>query len=156
MVGTGGTGNLELGVKYRFINDGKSGFSAGNFPGTILPPPNHSPGEKTRLLLPLWLEKDFAGGTSLFGGYEFNPGIGNQDFWQAAIALTHDLSKTGSVGSELAWQRSDQIGGTDQFRAGIGGNLKLSERYSLLVSGRPTWAEHRTGYHFYAALGLDL
>jgi hypothetical protein len=33
--------------------------------------------------------------------------------------------------------------------------VQLSERYSLLLSGGPTWADHRTGYHAYAALGLN-
>ena len=153
----GGTGDVELGVKYRFLNDEKNGLSAAIFPRVILPTANGSPGEKTRILLPLWLGKDFPGGTSLFGGggYEFNPGPGNRDFWQAAVAVTHDLNKTVAVGGEAAWQQSDVEGGTEQTRAGVGSIIKLSEHYSLLVSGGPTWADHRTGYHFYAALGLN-
>lgn len=153
----GGAGDLELGVKYRFIHDEKRGFSAAIFPRAILPTANHSPGERTRFLLPIWIGKDFADGTSVFGGggYELNPGSGNRNFWQAAIAVTHDLSKTFSAGGELAWQQPDAVGGTHQTRAGLGGIYKLSEHYSLLFSGGPTWADHRTGYHFYAALGAD-
>ena len=154
----GGSGDVELGVKYRFINNEKAGVSAAVFPRIILPTASHSPGEKARLLLPLWLEKDFPGDTSIFGGggFEFNPGVGNRDFWQAAVAVTHDLDKKVSVGGELAWQQPDVAGGTNQTRVGVGGIVKLSEHYSLLLSGGPTWADHRTGYHFYAALGLDL
>ncbi len=63
-----GTGDAELAIKYRFFNDPKHGLSAAIFPRVILPTASHAPGEKTRLLLPLWLQKDFAGGTSLFGG----------------------------------------------------------------------------------------
>jgi hypothetical protein len=152
-----GSGDLEVGVKYRFIDDEKNGFSAAIFPRAILPTASHSSGEKTRFLLPLWLGKDFAGGTSIFGGggYEFNPGSGNRDFWEAAIAVTHDLNKSLSVGGELAWQQRDVVGGTSQTRAGIGAIAKLSDHYSLLLSGGPTWADHRTGYHFYAALGAN-
>jgi hypothetical protein len=152
-----GTGDVELGVKYRFLNDEHSGFSAAIFPRVILPTAAHSPGEKSRFLLPLWMEKDFAGGTSLFGGggYMINPGTGNRDFWQAAIAATQDLGKTVSVGAEITRQGPDTRGGTAQTRAGIGSIVKLSNHYNLLFSGGPTWAEHRTGYHFYAALGLD-
>jgi len=152
-----GTGDVELGVKYRFFHDEKNGLSAAIFPRAILPTASHSPGEKTRFLLPLWLGKDFAGGTSLFGGggYTVNAGPGNRDFWQAAVALTHDFSDQFSAGAEVTRQGSDTVGGTAQTRAGIGTIVKLSEHANLLGSGGPTWAEHRTGYHFYAALGLN-
>jgi hypothetical protein len=152
-----GSGDLELGVKYRFFNDEKHGFSTAVFPRAILPTARHSPEEKTRFLLPLWVGKDFAGGTSLFGGggYEVNPGAGNRDFWQAAIALTQDVSDGLSVGAEVARQGSDTVGGTAQTRAGLGTIVKLSEHYALLFSGGPTWADHQTSYHFYAALGLN-
>jgi hypothetical protein len=153
----GGTGDVELGVKYRFVNDEKNGLSAAIFPRIILPTASRSPGERARLLLPLWIGKDFRGGTSLFGGggYEINPGPGNRNFWEGALALTQDVSKTLSAGTEVAWQQSDVDGGTDQTRAGLGMIVKLSDHHALLFSGGPTWAEHHTGYHFYAALGLN-
>ena len=153
-----GTGDLELAVKYRFINDEKHGFSAAVFPRAILPTASHATGEKTRFLLPLWIGKDFAGGTSLFGGggYTINPGTGNRNFWQAAVAITHDLSETISVGAEITRQGRETGDGTAQTRAGLGSIVKLSDHYALLFSGGPTWADHRTGYHFYAGLGMDL
>jgi len=152
-----GSGDLEFGVKYRFLNDEKSGFSAAIFPRLIFPTAAHSPGEKTRVLLPLWVEKDFKGGRSLFGGggYEVNPGVGNHNFWEGAIALTQDVSKKLSVGLELTRQGPDSAGGTSQTRAGIGTIVQLSEHYALLFSGGPTWADHQTSYRFYAALGLN-
>lgn len=152
-----GTGDVELGVKYRLIDDHKSGFSAAIFPRAILPSATQPHGERPRFLLPMWFGKDFAGGTSLFGGggYEFNPGPGNRNFWQASVAVTHDINKRISVGGEIAWQQPDTVGGTDQTRAGLGSIVKLSEHYALLLAGGPTWADHHTGYHFYAALGAD-
>ena len=88
-----GTGDVELGVKYRFFNDERRGISAAVFPRAILPTSSLAQNGRTRFLVPLWLGKDFAGGTSLFGGggYLINPGAGNRDFWQAAVALTHDV-----------------------------------------------------------------
>ena len=153
----GGTGDAELAVKYRFFNDVDRGLSAAIFPRVILPTAAHAPGERTRLLLPIWLQKDFAGGTSLFGGggLTINPGAGNRDFWQAGLALTHDVAKSLSVGAEITRQGADVDGGTSQTRAGIGAVAQLSDRYALLVSAGPTWADHRTGYHAYAALGLN-
>jgi hypothetical protein len=152
-----GSGDVELGVKYRFFNDERRGLSAAIFPRAILPTSSLAAGGKTRFLLPLWLGKDFAGGTSLFGGggYEINPGRGNRDFWQAAIALTHDLSKKVLVGAEVTRQGPDTAGGTPQTRAGVGSIVRLGGPYALLFSGGPTWAGHRTGYRLYTALGLN-
>jgi len=151
-----GTGDVELGVKYRFLNDEKDGVSAAIFPRAILPTSGIERHERTHFLLPLWVGKDFAGGTSLFGGggYEINSGPGNRNFWQAAVAVTHDVNEKLSVGAEITRQGSDTVGGTAQTRAGLGSILKLSDHYALLVSGGPTWADRRTGYHLYGALGL--
>ncbi len=152
-----GTGDVELGVKYRFFEDERAGISAAVFPRVILPTAGHSPGEKARFLLPLWIGKDFAGGTSVFGGggYMINPGAGNRDFWQAAIAVTQDLSNEVLAGAEITRQGAEEVGGTAQTRAGLGSIVKLSEHTSLLFSGGPTWSDHRTGYHVYGALGLN-
>jgi hypothetical protein len=152
-----GTGDVELGIKYRFLNDETRNFSAAIFPRVILPTSGLESHEKTKFLLPVWIGKDFADGTSLFGGggLEINPGAGNPNFWQAALAITHDLDENLSVGAEVTRQGSDTAGGTAQTRAGVGSIVKLSDHYSLLFSGGPTWSDHRTGYHFYGALGAN-
>lgn len=153
----GGTGDAELGVKYRFFHDDKNALSAAIFPRVILPTAAHGKEGKARLLLPLWLGKDIAGGTSIFGGGGFtaNPGPGNRDYWQASVAVTQDVSKTISIGTEIARQGADAAAGSAQTRLGVGSTIQLSEHYALLVSGGPTWDNHRTSYRFYAALGLD-
>ncbi|MGE5563016.1 MAG: hypothetical protein ACM3ZV_06860 [Bacillota bacterium] len=151
-----GAGDLELAAKYRFLDDEKHGFSAAIFPRAILPTSTLETHERMRFLLPLWVEKDFPRGTSVFGGggYEVNPGRGNRSFWQAAVAVTQDVSDTVSVGAEVTRQGADSVGGTAQTRAGLGSIVKLSDHYALLFSAGPTWADHRTAYHFYGALGL--
>lgn len=153
---TSGTGDVEVAVKYRVINDEKHAFSAAIFPRVILPTSGTKNDERTRLLLPMWLQKDLAGGTSLFGGggYALNTGSGNRNFWQAGVAITKDVSDRLSVGAEMTRQGPDASGGTAQTRAGFGSILKLSDHYALLCSGGPTWADHRTTYHVYAAIGL--
>jgi hypothetical protein len=151
-----GTGDVELAAKYRFFHDEKQGVSVAVFPRAFLPTSTLASHERTRLLLPVWAQKDFAGGTSLFGGggYELNPGPGNRNFWQAGAVITHDLSKALSVGGEVAWQQRDADDGTAETNAGLGAIVKLSDHHALLLSGGPTWADHRTGYHFYGSLGL--
>ena len=151
-----GTGRVELGAKYRFFKDESSRVSAAIFPKAILPTSSLAHGERTRIQLPLWVAKDFTGGTSLFGGvgYTINPAPGSKDFWQAAIAMTRALNRNVSVGAEVTRQSPDTVGATAQTRAGLGSTIRLSSHYGLLFSGGPTWVEHRTGYHLYGALGL--
>src|SRR5207302_1895649 len=57
-----GTGDVEIGVKYRFFHDEQRGLSAAIFPRVILRTSSLGTNEKTRVLLPLWIGKDFAGG----------------------------------------------------------------------------------------------
>jgi hypothetical protein len=103
------------------------------------------------------MQLDFAGGTSLFGGggYTIGTGAGSHDYWQFGAALTHDVSDKVSLGAEITRQGADTLDGTTQTRAGIGAIIGLSDHYALLFSGGPTRAEHRTGYHAYAALGMN-
>ncbi|WP_308515416.1 transporter [Sphingomonas flavescens] len=152
-----GSGDVELGVKYRFYHDEENGVSAAIFPRVILPTASHSPNEKARFLVPLWVGKDFAGGTSLFGGGGFtsNPGTGNRDFWQAGLAATQDLTRKLSIGAEITRQGAEVRGATSQTRVGVGSILQLSKHANLLFSGGPTWADHEVSYRFYAALGLN-
>jgi hypothetical protein len=152
----GGSGDLEVAVKYRVLNDSKSGLSASVFPRAILPTSGIDSDEHTRFLLPIWVEKDFPGGISLFGGggYEFNPGAGKMNFWQAGVALTQNLSEKVSVGAEVVHQSRDALDEAAETNAGVGSIIKLSDHYSLLFSGGPTRSAHRTTYHFYGALGL--
>jgi hypothetical protein len=113
-------------------------------------------GDRARLLLPLWVQKD-VGKTSLFGGggYEINPGPGNKNFWQAGVAVTHDFTDRLSLGAEVYWQSADTRGGGDTSGVDIGLIHKLGGAYSLLLAGGPTFGGGRSGYHSYAALALN-
>lgn len=152
-----GAGDLELGAKYRFIHDERSAFQAAIFPRVILPTSNNGlGGTRTRLLLPLWLQKDF-GATSIFGGggYEINPGAENRDFWQAGIALTHDFSDKLSLGTEVTYQTRDTVGGASATGVNVGMIHKLGGPFSLLLAGGPSISAGQTSYHSYLALALN-
>jgi hypothetical protein len=106
--------------------------------------------------LPVWLQKDW-GKTSVFGGggYEINPGSGNRNFWQAGVALTHDVTERLQLGGELAWQSADTRDGKATMGVDVGMIDKLGGPFSLLVAGGPAVSAGETSYHVYAALGLN-
>jgi hypothetical protein len=152
-----GAGDVELGVKYRFLDDQHGRLQAAIFPRVILPTARSGlGGPKSRLLLPLWLQKDF-GSTSLFGGggYEINPGSGNRDFWQAGVALTHDFSETLSLGAEATYQSHDTVDGAGSVGLNVGMIRKLRGPLSLLLAGGPSVSGDKTSYHSYLALALN-
>lgn len=152
-----GAGEVELGVKYRFLHLAKAGVSAAIFPRVILPTgSNGLGGARARLLLPLWVGKD-VGPWSIFGGggYEINSGAGNRDFWQGGIALTLTILDRWSLGGEVTHQGPDSVGASPTTSLGLGSIVKLSGPFALLISGGPRFARDQTSYHLYAALGLS-
>jgi hypothetical protein len=152
-----GTGDVEAGVKYRFFNDDRSGLSAAIFPRVILPTSSIVPNARLRLLLPIWLGKDFSGGTSLFGGggYQINPGSGNRDFLVGGLAVTQKLSESITVGGEVAHQGPDTDEGRPSTSLGLGASAHVAGRASLLFSAGPTLSAGKASFHFYAAVSLN-
>ena len=149
-----GTGDVEVGVKYRFVDLPSQGISVAVFPRVFLPTSKAS--NRTRVLLPVWAQKD-VGKTSIFGGggYELNPGPGNRDFWLAGAVVTRAVSDRVTVGGEATHQSADVVGGASRNSLGAGAIVKLPDPFSLLISGGPAWSGGQSSYHFYAALGLN-
>ena len=149
-----GTGDVEIGVKYRFANSSSEGISVATFPRVFLP--TSSASQRIQFLLPVWAQKDL-GKTVIFGGggVELNPGPGNRDFWLASAAVTHSFSDSITIGGEATHQSADAVGGASSNSLGLGAIAKLRDPFSLLISGGPAWSGGQASYHFYAALGLN-
>ena len=63
-----GPGNVELAAKYRFLHQDTFGLDVSVFPRVFLPSGSNAIGDNhMSLLLPLWVQKDFAEGWSAFG-----------------------------------------------------------------------------------------
>ncbi|OPY75763.1 MAG: hypothetical protein A4E65_03444 [Syntrophorhabdus sp. PtaU1.Bin153] len=82
-----GFSDLELGVKYRFIQETDYIPMVGTFPVLHLPTGNSNRGlgsGETQLLLPIWLQKTRGPWQSYGGGgYWTNPGPDNRNYWFA-------------------------------------------------------------------------
>lgn len=153
----GGRGDVELGAKYRFVDDKDNGWQVAAFPRVILPTSaRHFGGKHLRLLLPVWVQKDL-GRTAVFGGggYEINPGSGNRNFWQAGAAVTRDLTDKLQIGAEVSAQSPDRRGGNGSTGMDAGMIDKLGGPYSLLLAGGPSFSGGQTSYHGYVSIGLN-
>ncbi len=136
-----GPGDVELGVKVRFLDQSAHRPMVGTFPLLEVPSGSSDKGlgnGHVQAFLPIWLQKDLGpwetyGG----GGYWLNPGAGDRDFWFLGWLVQRRLSKTTTVGGEVFRQTSDQVGGRGDTRFNLGLMLDLSEhRHVLLSAGR--------------------
>lgn len=153
-----GAGNLELGVKYRLLHQEREGIDLAIFPRLIVPTARRSFGTgRAQLLLPVWGQRDF-GRWSVFGGggYMLNPGAGNRDFLQSAVAVTRTLTEDISLGVDASWQQRDAADAGSTIGADLGGSVHLGGPFSVLFSGGPLHEHHgATGWRGYTAIELN-
>jgi hypothetical protein len=129
-----GMGNIELAAKYRFLHQDSFGLDVSVFPRIFLPSGSNVIGNNhASLLLPVWVQKDWSGGWSAFGGggctvTEFRA----VDFCQAGAVLTYQLLPKLQLGAELFHQTADSSGTPATTSLGIGWRYDLSDNYHLL------------------------
>lgn len=133
-----GLGDIEVGAKYRFVEETDSRPQIGTFPLLELPAGDADRGlgaGHVRAFFPLWLQKTFGKWTTYGGGgYGLNPGEGNRNWWfagwQAQVRLTPFLAP----GAEITYQSPTDAAGSDEVRFNVGFILDFGEHHHLLFS----------------------
>jgi len=129
-----GPGDLELGAKYRFVDEEQAGVQVGLFPIVTLPTGSSEKGlgaGSTTAILPIWLQKSFGPWTSYGGaGYRIRPG---PDGWYLGWLLQRRVGPV-AIGAEVFHETDTErtLAGDSGFTVGAVANL--SERHHLLVS----------------------
>jgi hypothetical protein len=135
---TRGVGDIELGAKYRFVEEGDVRPQVGTFPLVEVPSGDADRGlgsGKTRVFVPLWLQKSFGKWTTYGGGgYWINPGEGNRDWWYAGWQAQVQLTPSFAPGAEIWYQSPGAAAAGDQVRFNVGAVLDFGEHHHLLVS----------------------
>ncbi len=133
-----GPGDVELGAKLRFVQEGTWIPMVGTFPQLELPVGNASRGlgaGTVRAFFPLWLQKSFGDWTSYGGGgLWLNPGAGNRNFWYFGWQVQRRLSDLVVLGGEAFYTTPDRVDGSGDLRFNLGLILDLSELHHLMVS----------------------
>ena len=129
-----GVSNVELAAKYRFLHQDGFGLDVSVFPRVFLPTATNGVGDDhASLLLPIWVQKDWNGGWSAFGGGGCTVTERRAvDFCQAGGVLTYQLLPKLQVGVELFHQTADSSGNPASSSVGIGARYDLNETYHLL------------------------
>ena len=133
-----GLGDIELGVKYRFVQETERRPMIGVFPLLELPTGSADRGLGTEHLmtfLPVWLQKSRGSWTTYGGGGRWlNPGAGNRDYWFIGGLVQKDLSEHVTLGTEIYRTTSTGIGSDGQVFANFGGQWNRDEGHHVLFS----------------------
>jgi hypothetical protein len=130
--------DLELGVKYRFVQETGKVPMVATSPIVHLPTGNSRRGlgnGETQLFLPLWLQKSLGpwqthGG----GGYWLNPGTDNRNYWFFGWQLQRQIAEWLTVGAEIFYQTPPVRYGKYETGYTVGAIIDFTENHHLLCS----------------------
>jgi hypothetical protein len=131
-------GDVELGFKYRFLEESNHVPQAGFFPHLEIPAGDLSKSAGTgafELFLPLWLQWDFGHWTTYGGGgiwLQFSSG--SNDFWFFGWEIQRDLSEKLTLGAELFGTTGSFESASAEIGLTIGGSYNFSDVHHLLFS----------------------
>lgn len=138
-----GFGDTEVGFKYRFIEEDKTGSrpSIAVFPLIELPSGNQEKGlgaGHVRVFLPVWAQKSFGDWTTYGGGGYWinqNDNFGDKNYWFAGWLLQRKITDKLTLGGEIYHQTADKVDGVDSTGFNLGGQYDLDEHNHILFSG---------------------
>jgi hypothetical protein len=152
-----GYGDTELGIKYRFVEQGNLMPAIATFPIAELPTGNASESlgnGKTQLYLPIWFQKDIGSWTVCTGtGYWINPGTDNKNWQFFGLQAQYNFSDEFYLGAEIFHQTASTINSNGYTGIHVGGAVSVVKNYQILFSGDA--GNGITSYkHFSYYLGL--
>jgi hypothetical protein len=155
-----GAGNIQCGVKWRFLDEDKDGVAMSVYPQADFNPPGRSVGrglvdDGHELFLPFQIARTF-GRARLYmdGGYNWREG--REDEWIAGVAAEYRLADWFILMGELR-DIAQRDFGDHEFFFNAGFKWKLDEHWALLASAGHTIHEPRGERPaLFSYLGLQL
>lgn len=147
-----GLGDIEAGLKFRFIQEASNRPQVGIYPLFELPTGdvNRNLGNgKLWMKLPLWLQKSWGSWKTYGGaGYALNSAKDMRNYPFGGWLLQKDLNEKLTLGAELFSQGAVSTQSHSYTIFNVGGNYNFSKNFSLLFSvGRTVLGEeHTNGY----------
>jgi hypothetical protein len=145
-----GLGDIELGAKYRFVEEGKYRPQIGTFPLVLPPTGSKERGlgtGTTQILLPIWIQKSF-GPWMTYGGAGVHLASGDDDV-VAGWLLQRKLHEVISLGAEafFTFPLNDN---PVELQVNLGIVIDFSDRHHLLASAGPAFGGAARGQGYLA------
>lgn len=147
-----GLGDMEFGIKYRFLHETNNWPQIGIFPMVELPTGDADRGlgnDRAWFRLPLWVQKSWGPWTTYGGGgAALNSASGQRDYPFGGWLLQRKLGEHLTLGGELFAQGQSTDDNSGFAALNFGGTYKVNENFSLLFSGGHSVAgdEHTLWY----------
>ena len=133
-----GLGDVELGVKYRFLDRSDDGWSAAVYPTFVLPTGDASRGlgnGHVQLLLPLWVQRSS-------GEWSWDAGIARlinrapdaRDSWFVGLLARRSFGDRLSLGAEVFRRTSTAVGEPSAAGFNVGAIVNFAPHQNLLIS----------------------
>lgn len=145
-----GVGDVELGAKYRFVDEGERRPQLGTFPLLLLPTGSAARGlgaGKTQVLLPIWIQKSIGRWTT-YGGGGVELAAGARD-GRAGWLLQRELGETVILGGET-FLIIPFGGGGAELHVNLGAIVNLTSNHHLLISAGPAFGGDARGQAYLA------
>ena len=134
-----GIGDIEVGFKFRFVQEAKYMPQIGIFPLCEIPTGSPSKGlgsGKAQFFLPVWIQKSIGKKWLTYGGYGYwiNPGEGNRNWSYMGWQAQYQVVESTSIGLEGYYTTPDVDGGKGAASFNLGSVIDINSHNHILVS----------------------
>ena len=153
-----GPGDIQIGMKYRLLNEGSHRPMMSIYPAIVLPTGNvarHLGNGRAQFFLPLWLQKNWgAWQTNIGAGYLINPASGAKSSWFSGWQVQRQIFLHWTAGAELYRQSADADGARGTTGFNLGSDFMFDPHNHLLISaGRAI--DHLSSNRFSSYVGYQ-
>jgi hypothetical protein len=133
-----GFGDMEAGVKFRFIHETDWLPQIGTFIMVEIPTGNSVRGlgnGAAQVFIPLWLQKSWGSWTTYGGGgYGFNTVKDGQNWWYVGWQAQFSFPMLATLGAEVFYTTSHEKGGDSDFSFNIGLIVDITGHHHIMLS----------------------
>ena len=133
-----GYGDTELGVKFRFVQEGKWVPQIGTFPFLEVPTGSRRLGlgnGSAQVFVPIWIQKSFGPWTTYGGaGFWIDAGQPDEHWWYFGWLVQREIIEGFAVGAEVFDFTPKEKGDENDARFNVGAVIDLTDTHLLLFS----------------------
>lgn len=133
-----GLGDIELGAKYRFLQEADNQPMVSFYPTVVAPTGDSDKGlgeEKAQLFLPIWLQKNWGDWqVNTGGGYWIDHSADARNHWFFGWQVQNHVSESWTLGAEVFHSTEEAVGEGSSSGFNLGAVFEIDERDHIVLS----------------------